>query len=273
MSTAHHLQIDASVLAGNGGLGRYILLPGSAGRAERIGERLEGHQCHANRRRLDVHVGRYKGVDIAAIPTGMGCPSVDIVVGELVELGARRMLRVGTSGTLQPHIGIGDLVIATGAVRDEGTSDAYTPRGFPAVSDPWMTMAVAQAASELGLAHRVHAGLVHSKDSFFGREFGVGPDSERNKAYMERLARGGVLASEMEAAHLFVLGTVFGKAPTDVAALAGAGAHLRVGALLAVIGSPEAGIASIEEETAAEDRLIEVGLEGLCALARQEGAS
>jgi uridine phosphorylase len=270
MSTAHHLQIDSSHLEGNRGLGRYILLPGSADRAERIGTKLDDHVCHPNRRRLDVHLGRYKGIDVAAIPTGMGCPSVDIVVGELVELGARRMLRVGTSGALQSHIGIGDLVIATGAVRDEGASDSYTPRGFPAVSDPWLTFALAKAARRLGLEHRVHAGLVHSKDSFFGREFGKGPDSVRNKAYMERLAGAGVLASEMEAAHLFVLGAVYGQAPTDVAALSGGGAHIRVGALLAIIGSPEVGLASREDEVAAEERLIAVGLEGLCALWEQE---
>lgn len=270
MAHAHHLEIDDDHLAGNAGIGRYILLPGSAGRAERIAGRFEGVTTHANRRRLDVHLGRWQGLDVAVVPTGMGCPSVDIVVGELLACGARRLIRVGTSGSLQPDVAIGDLVIATGAVRDEGTSDAYTEREFPAVACPVFVHALAEAAIAAGLGGRVHAGIVHSKDSFFGREFGHGPDGERNHAYMRRLAGAGVLASEMEAAHLFILGSVHGRGPTDVLSWGGAGARVRCAALLAVIGTVEAGIASLDQEVAAEERMISVALGGIAVLARRE---
>lgn len=272
---AHHLEIGPETLEGNHGLGRYVLLPGSPGRSARIAERLRDARRIENRRRLDVHVGAFEtptgDLDIAVVPTGMGCPSVDIVATELFTLGARRVLRVGTTGTLQPQVRLGDLVIATGAVRDEATSDAYTPRGFPAVADPLLVEALCDAAAALGIDDRVHCGLVHTKDSFFGREFGQGPDAERNKDYMRRLSAAGVLASEMEAAHLFVLGTVFGGAPSTVRALRTRDAKIRVGALLAVIGSPEEGIAPRDVEVAAEDRLIGLGLAGLVALARREG--
>jgi uridine phosphorylase len=270
----HHLEIEASVLEGNGGLGRYVLLPGSVDRAARIGARFEGLQVHSNRRRLDVHTGRLMTpqgpVEVAAIPTGMGCPSVDIVVGELLAAGARRLLRVGTSGSLQPDVHVGDLVIASGAVRDESASDAYTDPRFPALSDPLWVEVLSLAAEEKGLGERVHVGIVHSKDSFFGREFGVGPDGERNLAYLQRLTRAGVVASEMEAAHLFVLGSVHHGGSRTVAALRSGQSRVRCGALCAVVGSAEHGFASLAEEQAAEERLIDLALSGIAILARRE---
>lgn len=270
----HHLQIDSDVLGGNGGLGRYVLLPGSADRAARIAARFEGAEVHTNRRRLDVHLGRLavgeRRVDVAAVPSGMGSPSVDIVAGELLAGGARRLLRVGTAGSLQEDVRLGDLVIASAAVRDEAASDAYTDPRFPAVADGAMVEALADAAAGRGLSERVHVGIVHSKDSFFGREFGQGPDGERNKAYMARLAAAGVLASEMEAAHLFVLGSVHRRGGRSVAAHRSAAMGVRCGAICAVVGTVEHGFASLAEEQAAEERLIEVALGGIAALAARE---
>ncbi|HHO53278.1 MAG TPA: uridine phosphorylase [Deltaproteobacteria bacterium] len=274
MRLAHHLEIEPEHLEGNQGIGRYVLLPGSVGRVARISARLSGVQVIENRRRLDVHLGtlRHEGgtIDVAVLPTGMGCPSVDIVVNELIALGARRLLRVGTAGGLQPQLAIGDLVIATGAVRDESTSDVYAPRGFPAVADPWLVHALCRAADQLGLADRVHCGLLHSKDSFYGREFGRGPDAERNHTYMARLAGMGVLATEMEAAHLFVLGAALSDGPTTVAQLRSHTPSIRAGAVCAIIGTPASGIAALAEEQEAEERLIELALSALIELWRQE---
>ena len=269
---AHHLEVGPEVFAGNGGLGRTVLLPGSPGRCRRIAERLDEVVVHQNRRGLDIWTGRYRGVEIAALPTGMGCPSVDVVVTEVIRLGGRRLLRVGTCGTLRREVALGDLVIATGAVRDEATSDAYTPREYPAVADGILVEALGSAAEALGLAEHVHAGLLHTKDAFFGREFGVGPDGARNMAYMERLAAAGVLASEMEAAHLFVLGAIHGAGGTSIAARRTAAVPIRCGAICAVIGGPEVGIVERDQEVRTEDRLIEVALEGAAALWAIEGA-
>lgn len=269
--SAHHLEIDHSHLTGNRGVGRYVLLPGSPGRAALIGDLLDDHRVVSNRRRMDVHLGRHQGIDIAVVPTGMGCPSVDIVATELLHLGARRLLRVGTTGSMQPTVLVGDVVIATGAVRDESTSDVYTPRGFPAVADPLWVQALTRAALDRDLADQVHLGLVHTKDSFFGREFAEGPDASRNEAYMERLVRAGVVATEMEAAHLFVLGEVHGTGTTSLRARLSSQARVRCGAILAVIGSPESGIASIEIERATEARMIELALAGVVQLAALEG--
>lgn len=269
----HHLEIDAAELGGNGDLGRYVLVPGSIDRASRIAAKLEDVRVLTNRRRLDVFLGTLRRgdrtVDVAAIPTGMGCPSVDIVVGELLQAGARRFLRVGTCGSLQPDVKVGDVVAASGAVRDESASDAYTAREFPAVADPLWVEAVANAAVALGIERRVHVGIVHSKDAFFGREFAQGPDAERNHAYMERLSRSGCLASEMEAAHLFVLGQVFGGGPRTVAALRSRATRVRCGAICAVVGGQDA-FASLEDEQAAEARLIDVALQSVAELAALE---
>lgn len=275
MATAHHLELTPEDLAGNGGIGRYVLLPGSVGRVHRIAKRLEDVDVRSNRRRLDAALGTLvvdgRRIDIAACPTGMGCPSVDIVANELRQLGARRLLRVGTSGSLQRSIRLGDLVIASAAVRDEGTSDAYAPREMPAVADPVWVQALMRAATDLGVGDNVHVGVVHTKDSFFGREFGEGPDGERNKAYMEHLTRCGVLASEMEAAHLFVLGTVFGGGPWSVSELTRRDVPMRCGAVLAAIGDIEDGIIPLDEEQAAEERLIDLALAAVGVLSGWEG--
>lgn len=274
MSTAHHLEIEPEKLAGNDGLGRYVFLPGSRDRAARMARRFHDAQALENRRGLDVHVGRLVrgdlSVDVAAVPTGMGCPSVDIVVTELIGLGARRFLRIGTAGSLQPGIGTGDLVVATGGVRDEATSDAYLPREVPAVADPVMVETLCRAAARAGLGERVYAGLVHSKDSFFGREFAAGPDAARNEAYMKLLSDVGVLASEMEAAHLFVLGQIHGDPRITAAAQRTRAAKLRCGALLAIIGD-QTGFASREDEQAAEERMLDLAAEAILDLGEMEG--
>lgn len=268
----HHLEIDADALAGNGPLGRTILLPGSVERAARIADRLTGARVITNRRRLDVHLGTWAqdgfSLEVAAIPTGMGCPSVDIVAGELLAAGARRLLRVGTAGTLHPTVRLGDVVIASAAVRDEGASDAYTDPRFPAVADPGWVAALSDAAVDLGISDTAHVGVLHTKDAFFGREFGVGPDKARNEAYLARLTGAGVLASEMEAAHLFVLGAVHGAVPATVAAHRSGGVRVRCGAVCAVVGSPEHGFAPRDVEQATEEKMISLALAGAARLAR-----
>ncbi len=151
---AHHLCIEPEHMAGNGGRGRVVLVPGSLARTEQVAEHFEDLQVHPNPRRLDVYLGTLRdgdrSVDVAAVPTGMGCPSLGIVLTELIELGARRFLRVGSAGSLQPQVAVGDLVVATGAVRDEGASDAYVPREVPALAHSDWLVALASAAKKRG---------------------------------------------------------------------------------------------------------------------------
>ena len=260
----HHLSIAPEHVAGNDGRGRVFLLPGSDGRACRIGEHLADHRVIPSPRQLNVHLGRMeledgRGADVGVVATGMGCPSLDIVATELIHLGARVLVRVGTSGSLQPEqVRAGDLVIATAAVRDEGTSDSYADRGFPAVADTEVVRALERAARAAGHGARTYRGLLHTKDSLFAREMGQGPRAEANRRFIAEMEALGVLASEMEAAHLFVLGHVHSRrvAPLDSEPTAD---RVRTGALVAVIGDDTA-FAEPERVAAAEEAAIEVAL-------------
>lgn len=267
---AHHLGVGPEVVAGNEGVGRVFLLPGSTARAERIAARFGDHRVHESPRRHDVHTGTFswegRQVDIGAVGTGMGCPSLGIIVSELVALGARRLLRVGTAGSLQPaHIGAGALVIATGAVRDEATSDALAPRELPAVAHPAWVRALGQAATALGHADQTFQGLVHAKDCFYGREVATGPLAAESARYMQVLEAAGVLATEMESSHLFILAQVHGPDLRSLAARGPDPAVLQAGSILAVIGAGE-GWADPQVAARTEQAAIEVALHAAVAL-------
>jgi len=265
----HHIRIDAAAVAGNGGRGRVFLVPGSLARAEAIAERFEDRRVFPSPRRLDVHTGRYtrggRSVDVGACPTGMGCPSVGIVVAELCALGVRRLVRVGSAGSLQPGvIGSGDLVIATGAVRDEASSDAFASRDVPALAHPDWVLALRRAALDRGVGSRTFEGLVHTKDSLYGREFATGPRAVQNRAYMDELRALSVLATEMESSHLFMLAQAAVRRPTPLLADPDP-AEIKAGTVLAVIGD-EGSFAAAAEARAAEELAIDVALDAALAL-------
>lgn len=273
---ATHLGIGPDEVAGNAGRGRWFFLPGSPARARRIADRFEGVTTHENPRRLDVHLGTLRdgdqALDVGVVSTGMGAPSVGIVVTELIQLGARRLLRIGSAGTMvSKHVHNGDLVIATAAVRDEGASDAFGPREVPAVAHPDWVVALGTAAVAIGEAERTFRGVVHTKDAFYGREFPAGPLAERNAEYMDVLRKLGVLASEMEAAHLFMLAATHGPDRGSLLERAGA-AVVKAGAVLAIVGDHHA-FAPDDVIHDAEERAIGLGLAGGLELARLEAGS
>ena len=270
---AHHLCIGPEHLEGNGGRGRVVFVPGSLARTAHVAEHFEDHEVHTNPRRLDLHLGTLRSgdlsVDVAAVPTGMGCPSLGIVITELIELGARRFLRVGSAGTLQPAVGIGDLVVATAAVRDEGASDAYVPREVPAVAHSDWIVALATAARTLGELEHTYLGLVHTKDSLYGREFPMGPQADQNRRYMELLKGIGVLASEMESSHLFLLSTSRGPDVSPLSVGRGNEDVIKSGTILAVIGDQHSW-APAEVAQATETRAIRVALQAALDLVAGE---
>lgn len=271
---AHHLCIGPDHVAGNGARGRVFFVPGSIARARQVAERFSGLRVVENPRQLTVFLGTVdaggRSVEVGAVPTGMGCPSLGIVVTELIELGVRRLLRVGSAGTLQSgRIRPGDVVIATAAVRDEASSDAFAPRDVPAVAHPDWVVALSAAARALGLADRSFLGLVHTKDTLYGREFPAGPLAGLNAQYMSVLRQLGVLASEMESSHLFMLARRFGP---DVSAIGHDPADPRVvkaGTVLAVIGDDDHW-AEPEDAAAAESRAVEVAIAATAELMRME---
>lgn len=269
----HHINAAEEHLSGNGALGRYVLLPGSDGRARQIAARFADLEIRPHPRGHNVYLGRLaledgSPVDVASVATGMGCPSVDIIVNELFRLGARRFLRVGTAGSLQPpRIQAGSRVVATASVRDEHTSRAYVPVEFPAVASPEMLGAARRAAAALGLSRDTWFGIVHCKDSLFAREFHEGPMAEENDRYMALLRKAGVLASEMETAQLFILASLFDH---ELRQRGASPAHrVLAGAVLGIVGDDRP-FAAPELEAQAVESSVALALETVRQLAAEE---
>lgn len=269
--SAYHIGLGPEHLEGNGGVGRYVFLPGDRSRAERIASRFEDVQVLENPRGHTSHIGVLRdgdvSVDVLAISSGMGPSSVEIVAVELMDAGARRIVRVGSSGGLAEQVVPGSVVVATGAVRDESTSDRWTPREYPAVAHPSAVVAMCAGARAAGLAEHTFTGLVHSKDSYFGREYAVGPRGEENRRYMAMLSASGVLATEMEASLLFVLAACRSAGGATPLSAGSAPVPVQAAAILAVYGQIGKPISAT-----ADDRAITVACAGVLAWAAQDRA-
>jgi len=173
----------------------YALLPGDPGRVKRIAAFLDDVEELAYNREFYSVRGKYKGVSVLAVSTGIGGPSTGIAVEELNKIGVKTMIRIGSCGALQDNMKVGDLVIAQAAVRDEGTSKTYIDPCYPAVPDPDVMFAILKCARELNYRHR--CGIIRSHDSFY-----TDRENEIDNYWSER----GVLAADMETAALFVIG-------------------------------------------------------------------
>ena len=197
----YHLQLRP------GDVGRYVLLPGDPGRCEQIASYLDDARLVACNREYKTYTGTLLGQKVSVTSTGIGGPSTAIAVEELVKVGADTFIRVGTCGGMNEQVMPGSVVIATGAIRAEGTSREYLPIEFPAVADHQVVCALEQAAAKLGKDY--HIGVVQCKDSFYGQhEPESQPVSEDLLRRWSAWIRGGCLVSEMESSTLFILGSV-----------------------------------------------------------------
>lgn len=270
--TPHHISVTSKDLAGNNGIGRYILLPGSDGRAKEIAQYFNNSRVIPHARGHNVYLGTidYQGIniDIATVASGMGCASMEIILHELFHLGAKRFLRVGTAGSLQPHIHIGDLINTQASVRDESTTLDYAPQGVPAIASLDMVLAITKAMQQLGLAHKTHTGIVHSKASFYAREFSAGPKATENDAYLNLISAFGVLASEMETSALFIQSQLYHHTLQQQGKTR---AHqVLAGAILGILAIPPHQFANTQETIMTTKDVIKVGLETIKILASQE---
>lgn len=188
-----------------------VLLPGDPERVDLILARLDRAELVGQRREFRVGRGELGGVPIMVVSTGIGGPSTAIAAHELFSLGASTLIRIGTSGALSPRVHVGDIVIASGAIRDEGTSLQYLPLEFPAIASPEVVQGLTQSFSRLADAPQVHIGLVHSKDAFYAQKHPEDlPMTERTRHRYRVWTAGGALASEMECAALFIVGQALG---------------------------------------------------------------
>jgi uridine phosphorylase len=181
-----HLLVEA------GDVTDVALLPGDPGRVDRIAGHCEDVEVVAENREYKVVNATYEGRRLTICSTGIGCPSAAIAVEELSRVGVETFLRVGTTGALQEGIEIGDMVVATGAAKEEGTSKRYESVEYPAVPDYEALTALVDAAE--GNDEDVHVGPIVSDDAFYSEE-----------GYVDDWEAAGLLAIEMEAAAIFSL--------------------------------------------------------------------
>lgn len=180
-------------------ISEYVILPGDPERVLRVGKLLDTYEEIAYNREFRTIKGSYKGVPITVTSTGIGGPSAAIAIEELIACGGKHLIRIGSGGAVQPHIKLGDLVIGTGATREDGTTNTYVNPYLPAVPSAELMGKVIETCKDLKYSHYI--GLIRSHDSFY-------TDEEENK--MEYWRKKKVLSADMETSTLFVLGQIRG---------------------------------------------------------------
>lgn len=187
-----------------GDVGEYVILPGDPKRCEKIAKYFDDAKLVADRREFTTYTGYLNGVKVSVTSTGIGGPSASIAMEELVKVGAKYFIRVGTCGGMDLDVKSGDLVIATGAIRMEGTSKEYAPIEFPAVANYDIVTALINSAKKLDLPY--HVGVVECKDSFYGQHSPeLMPVNYELQNKWHAWLKLGCLASEMESAALFIV--------------------------------------------------------------------
>ena len=190
----------------SGDVGEYVILPGDPKRCQKIAQYFDNAELIADKREFVTYTGYLDGVKVSVTSTGIGGPSASIALQELTNVGAKNFIRVGTCGGMDLDVKGGDIVIATGAIRMEGTSREYAPIEFPAVANLDITNALVKSAKNLG--YNYHTGIVQCKDSFYGQHNpDIMPVNFELQNKWEAWKRLGCLASEMESSALFVVGS------------------------------------------------------------------
>jgi uridine phosphorylase len=207
----------------NGDVGRYVILPGDPKRCKLIASHFDDAKLVADSREFVTYTGFLNNERVSVTSTGIGGPSAAIAMQELVRAGAHTFIRVGTCGGMQTSVMGGDIVIATGAVRAEGTSREYAPIEYPAVADFQIVNQLIAAARKLGKNY--HIGVVQCKDSFYGQHepYVMPVDYELENKWHSWMSMG-CLASEMESAALFIVGQYL---------------RVRIGSVLLVVANQE----------------------------------
>ena len=187
-----------------GDVGEYVILPGDPKRCAKIAAYFDDAKLVADRREYTTYTGYLNGVKVSVTSTGIGGPSAAIALEELVKVGAKKFIRVGTCGGMDIDVKSGDLVIATGAIRMEGTSKEYAPIEFPAVADYDIVTSLINAAKKLNQSY--HVGVVECKDSFYGQHSPeIMPVNYELQNKWNAWLKLGCKASEMESAALFIV--------------------------------------------------------------------
>lgn len=243
----YHIKVNEDMI------GQYVIMPGDPKRCKAIAAYLEDAELVADSREFVTYTGYLDGEKVSVTSTGIGGPSAAIAMQELVHASAHTFIRVGTCGGMQTEIVGGDVVIATGAVRMEGTSREYAPIEYPAVADIDVVNALRESAGALGVT--AHTGVVQSKDSFYGQHSpGIMPVGYELMNKWEAWKKMGCKASEMESAALLIVGAFL---------------RVRVGACFLVVANQERAAAGLPNpEVHDTDKAIRVAIEAVKKLIR-----
>ncbi|WP_266076568.1 nucleoside phosphorylase [Haladaptatus caseinilyticus] len=245
-------EVQYHIEVGDGDVADAVLLPGNPERVDKITQFWDTAEEMAYHREYRTATGTYDDAPISVTSTGIGSPSAAIAVEELARIGADTFIRVGSCGAIQPDMNVGDLVITTGGVRQEGTSDEYVREDFPAVADYEVVAALVAAAERLDYDY--HTGITMSADSFYagqGRPGFEGFSAEGGDELVEQLKNANVKNIEMEASAILTIANVYG---------------LRAGAVCSVYANRETG----EFRTEGESRAAETATLAVKLLARMD---
>ncbi len=196
----HHLKLK------KGDVGKYVIMPGDPKRCKKIAKRFDNPKLIADFREYATYTGYIDGVKVSTTSHGIGGPSTAIALEELIKVGADTFLRVGTCGGMNINVLPGDIVIVNGAIKLGGTMDNYIPKEFPCVPNIEVLEAMIEASNNI--KNKTHVGIVQCKDAFYSQH---APDSmavDKELLYKwDSYIKAGALASEMESATLFAVGS------------------------------------------------------------------
>ena len=245
----YHLQV------GKGDVGRYVIMPGDPKRCAKIAQYFDDARLVADSREYVTYTGYLDGEMVSVTSTGIGGPSAAIAMEELVMSGADTFIRIGTCGGMQTEVMSGDVVIATGAIRMEGTSREYAPVEYPAVADYQLVNALVAGAKTL--EQRYHVGVVQCKDSFYGQHSPeVKPVAWELSEKWNAWVKLGCKASEMESAALFVVASYL---------------KVRAGSVLLVMANQERAKAGLSNPVVHDtDAAVQTAVEAVRILIRQD---
>lgn len=245
----YHLQV------GKGDVGRYVIMPGDPKRCAKIAQYFDDARLVADSREYVTYTGYLDGEMVSVTSTGIGGPSAAIAMEELVMSGADTFIRIGTCGGMQTEVMSGDVVIATGAIRMEGTSREYAPVEYPAVADYQLVNALVAGAKTL--EQRYHVGVVQCKDSFYGQHSPEAkPVAQELSEKWDAWVKLGCKASEMESAALFVVASYL---------------KVRAGSVLLVMANQERAKAGLSNPVVHDtDAAVQTAVEAVRILIRQD---
>lgn len=194
----------------SGDIAPYVLVPGSKDRVRRFSEQWDNARKVADHYEFLVYTGEYRGIPISACSTGIGAMSASIAIEELARLGGDTFLRVGVTGPMVDELEYGDIVIANGAVRHDGTSHDYVQAEYPALCHFEMVMACLAAVESLGYPYKY--GVIADTASL-GSETMDGFRhhlTRRTQPMIQEMYEAGVLGGTGEAATLMVQCSIYG---------------------------------------------------------------